>query len=46
MTNELFTSIFPNEDMVPEEYRITSPIEHRQYLCDGATQRSIYRMKE
>jgi acyl-CoA reductase-like NAD-dependent aldehyde dehydrogenase len=36
MTNELFTSIFPNEDMVPEKYRIVSPIEQRQYLCDGA----------
>jgi glyceraldehyde-3-phosphate dehydrogenase (NADP+) len=36
MTNELFTSIFPNEDMVPEKYRIASPIEQRQYLCDGA----------
>jgi hypothetical protein len=36
MTDELFTSIFPNGDMVPEKYRIASPIEQRQYLCDRA----------
>jgi glyceraldehyde-3-phosphate dehydrogenase (NADP+) len=36
MTDELFTSIFPTDDMVPEKYRIASPIEQRQYLCDGA----------
>ena len=34
MTNELIT--FPGDDMVPEKYRIASPIEQRQYLCDGA----------
>ena len=33
MTNELIT--FPGNDMVPEKYRIASPIEQRQYLCDG-----------
>ena len=36
MTDELFTSIFPTEDMIPEKYRIACPIEQRQYLCDGA----------
>lgn len=36
MTDELFTSIFPTDDMIPEKYRISSPIEQRQYLCDGA----------
>ena len=36
MTDEPFNSIFPNADTVPEKYRITSPIEQRQYLCDGA----------
>ena len=36
MTDELFTSIFPADDRVPEKYRIASPIEQRQYLCDGA----------
>jgi|WetSurMetagenome_2_1015567.scaffolds.fasta_scaffold00036_3 glyceraldehyde-3-phosphate dehydrogenase (NADP+) len=35
MTEELFTSIFPSGDMVPEKYRIASPIAQRQYLCDG-----------
>jgi glyceraldehyde-3-phosphate dehydrogenase (NADP+) len=33
MTNELIT--FPNDDRIPEKYRIDSPIEQRQYLCDG-----------
>ena len=36
MTDELFTSIFPVDDTIPEKYRIASPIEQRQYLCDGA----------
>ena len=36
MTDELFNSIFPKADMVPEKYRIASHIEQRQYLCDGA----------
>ena len=36
MTDGLFTSIFPADDRVPEKYRIASPIEQRQYLCDGA----------
>jgi glyceraldehyde-3-phosphate dehydrogenase (NADP+) len=34
MTNKLFS--FPNDDRVPEKYRIASLIEQRQYLCDGA----------
>lgn len=33
MKDELFT--FSSEDMIPEKYRIASPIEQRQYLCDG-----------
>ncbi len=36
MTNEFLNSIFPRPDMVPSPYRIASPIEQRQYLCDGA----------
>jgi len=36
MTEELFISIFPSSDRIPEKYRIASPIEQRQYLCDGA----------
>ncbi|MBA4418239.1 MAG: NADP-dependent glyceraldehyde-3-phosphate dehydrogenase [Syntrophus sp. (in: bacteria)] len=36
MTDEFFASIFPNDHMVPEKHRIASPIEQRQYLCDGA----------
>ena len=35
MTDELLTLIFPNDDMVPEKFRIASPLEQRQYLCDG-----------
>lgn len=35
MTDELFPSLFPDEDMVPKKYRIGSPLEQRQYLCDG-----------
>jgi glyceraldehyde-3-phosphate dehydrogenase (NADP+) len=27
---------YPQYDMVPEKYRINSPIEQRHYLCDGA----------
>jgi glyceraldehyde-3-phosphate dehydrogenase (NADP+) len=36
MANKIFSSIFANNDMIPERYRIPSPIEQRQYLCDGA----------
>lgn len=35
MTDDCFSSIFPADDRIPEKYRITSPIEQRQYLCDG-----------
>ncbi|MEN6318380.1 MAG: NADP-dependent glyceraldehyde-3-phosphate dehydrogenase [Syntrophaceae bacterium] len=35
MADNLLTSIFPNDDLIPEKYRIASPIEQRQYLCDG-----------
>jgi hypothetical protein len=36
MTNGLFTSIFPNEDMAPEKYRLVPHIERRQCRCEGA----------
>lgn len=36
MTDKFFTPIFPSNDMIPDKYRIVSPIEQRQYLCDGS----------
>ncbi len=36
MNDEIFTPTLATEDSVPEEYRIVSPIEQRQYLCDGS----------
>lgn len=33
MKNELV--VFPDNDMIPVRYRINSPIEQRQYLCEG-----------
>jgi len=36
MTDKISSSIFPSNDMIPEQYRIPFPIEQRQYLCDGA----------
>ena len=36
MTDEVLTTIFPADNAIPDEYRITSPIRQRQYLCDGA----------
>ena len=36
MTDELFASIFPIEESIPQKYRIASPMEQREYLCDGA----------
>jgi glyceraldehyde-3-phosphate dehydrogenase (NADP+) len=36
MADQILTSMFPTDDLIPEKYRITSPIEQRQYLCDGA----------
>ena len=35
MADELFASIFPSDDLIPEQHRIASPIEQRQYLSDG-----------
>jgi glyceraldehyde-3-phosphate dehydrogenase (NADP+) len=35
MAEELFTPILPDDSVVPEKYRIKSPLEQRQYLCDG-----------
>jgi glyceraldehyde-3-phosphate dehydrogenase (NADP+) len=36
MKDEIFTPTITTMDSVPEEYRIASPIEQRQYLCDGS----------
>ena len=36
MTDEPYPSLLPQNDMIPEKYRIACPIEQRQYLCDGA----------
>jgi len=35
MAEELFTPILPDDAAVPEKYRISSPLEQHQYLCDG-----------
>jgi glyceraldehyde-3-phosphate dehydrogenase (NADP+) len=35
MTGARSASIFPSENTIPEKWRIPSPIEQRQYLCDG-----------
>jgi len=35
MTGARSASIFPAENMIPEEWGIASPIEQRQYLCNG-----------
>lgn len=35
MVDEILSSVFPSDDMVPEQHRIASPIEQRQYLSDG-----------
>ena len=35
MADNLLNSIFPSDELIPEKYRIVSPIEQRQYLCDG-----------
>ena len=35
MTGTFFFSIFPPFDLIPEKYRTKSPIEQRQYFCDG-----------
>jgi glyceraldehyde-3-phosphate dehydrogenase (NADP+) len=35
MADEFLASIFPNDDMVPEKYRIACSIEQRRYLSDG-----------
>jgi len=36
MTDDTFVPTLTAEDAVPEKYRIASPIEQRQYLCDGS----------
>ena len=35
MTADPFASLFPTEDAIPDTYRLSSPLEQRQYLCDG-----------
>jgi glyceraldehyde-3-phosphate dehydrogenase (NADP+) len=35
MADDLAISIFPDEEAIPEPYRLVSPIEQREYLCDG-----------
>ncbi|MBN2385287.1 NADP-dependent glyceraldehyde-3-phosphate dehydrogenase [bacterium] len=35
MTNREQTSFFPDDGLIPEKYRLISPIEQRHYLCDG-----------
>jgi len=35
MTEMLPDSFFPPEDAIPQEYRISSPLEQKEYLCDG-----------
>ncbi len=36
MAEDRFNPILHDDSAVPETYRITSPLEQRQYLCDGA----------
>lgn len=31
----MLNTLFPTNEKIPEEYRITDSIEQRQYLCDG-----------
>ena len=35
MSADPLASLFPTEDAIPDTYRLSSPIEQRQYLCDG-----------
>lgn len=35
MVDEILSSVFPSDDMLPEQHRIASPIEQREYLSDG-----------
>lgn len=36
MADDLSIPFFPDEETIPKPYRIASPIEQREYLCDGA----------
>jgi glyceraldehyde-3-phosphate dehydrogenase (NADP+) len=36
IADKFLTSIFPTHELIPEKYRIASPIEQRHYLRDGA----------
>ena len=33
--NELMVNIFPDEQAIPERFRIPEPIEQREYLING-----------
>lgn len=35
ITDQVFTPVFPADDTIPEKYRIATPLEQREYLCDG-----------
>lgn len=41
MTDQLFSSIIPADEMIPERFRITSPIAQRHYLCNGVLREAI-----
>ena len=36
MKDNIFTPVVGADDSIPEKYRITAPIDQREYLCDGA----------
>jgi glyceraldehyde-3-phosphate dehydrogenase (NADP+) len=36
MTDQSIARIFPVDEMIPASFRIDSPLEQRQYLCDGS----------
>jgi len=35
MMDKTASSLFPPSERIPEKHRITTPIEQREYLCDG-----------
>jgi glyceraldehyde-3-phosphate dehydrogenase (NADP+) len=36
MSDKTAASIFPSSERIPEKHRIATPIEQREYLCNGA----------
>lgn len=36
MSDKTAASIFPSSETIPEKHRIATPIEQREYLCNGA----------